>query len=414
MPQLFSLENCVDGREILYANSFDNTELSPLQLFDNHFTKLPKLSLPDRDIEWNVFVTNPVSTIEIWGRLIGEKYSNTMNSVITDIEENFSTNKQIAASLNIGCIYLVMICECLNRVRIIRNDVQTNRSLCFLIDEGDQEWINMDEIYLCDIKCLQLPPQAICFTLVGLEDFAENPNATQHLQNILTYQTVVGIIQNDKSSPQCDTFNVDYDMNMEPIKIPIDFYDTSSNEDIPLNPKILEEICKSTPPPKLNDNGITNVTITYVNDLADIYCHVQDADIHYIEKLIHILTSYDVNLNTNKLLSDGCNSSDTNTNLYLVLDSDLKKWYRAIILSTNIIEYKMFYVDYGMIRSVKTSKIFKLEGLSTALSTYPYQAVKMNLNGVHTITPSIVASLKGILTPSTKAIVSLFNFVFCI
>lgn len=395
MPQLFELETCVDGRQILYATVIDN-ELSPSILLDNDFTKMPKLILPWTEKHWNVFVTNPVSTVEIWGRLVGPSYSDAMDTVITDIELNLMTNKQCATAINVGCIYLVIIDECPSRVRIDRNGPE--RSLCFFIDDGDREWMANGEIYVCDKSFLDLPPQAICFTLHGLEDFAENPNTKIHLEKNLANKTVIG----DVLTQQTDFVSNDASIQMV-------FFDTTSNEDIRLNSQILEEICKSTPPPKLKEIGLTtNVTITHINTAADIYCHVEDAGIHYIEKLIHNLQAFKFDCDTYKILANDDDKStvENNNNLHLVMDSKLKKWFRATIAYVGKSEYSMFYVDYGMVRSVETSKIFKLEGLSAALNTYPYQAVKMRLNGVKVITPSFVSSLKGLLAPSTKAIVS--------
>lgn len=394
MPQLFELETCVDGRQILYVTVIDD-ELSPSVLLDNDFKKMSQLTLPWTEKHWNVFLTNPVSTVEIWGRLVGSAYSDAMDTVITDIELSLMTNKQCAANLIVGCIYLVVIDECPSRVRIDRNGPE--RSLCFFIDDGVREWIANAEIYVCDKSFLGLSPQAICFTLYGLEDFAENPNTKIHLEKNLANKTVVGEVL----TQQTDFVSNDATIQMN-------FYDTTSNEDIRLNSQILEEICKSTPPPKLNDIGITNVTITHVNEAADIYCHVQDAGIHYIEKLIHNLQAFQFDCDKHKIQADvDDKSSGENDNiLYLVMDGISKKWFRATIVFAGKSEYSMFYVDYGMVRSVETSKIFKLEGLSVALSTYPYQAVKMRLNRVKVITPSIVASLRGLLVSSTKAIVS--------
>lgn len=75
-PQLFSLECSLGDHKIIYANTIEPSDLVDLTNgSENDFQSMDKLILPWTEKYWNIFVTNPISTVEIWGRLVGPEYS---------------------------------------------------------------------------------------------------------------------------------------------------------------------------------------------------------------------------------------------------------------------------------------------------------------------------------------------------
>lgn len=321
-----------------------------------------------------------------------------MDALVTDIELSLLSNKQIATDIEVGCIYLVIISECTYRVRVDRNDHMQKRCLCFFIDAGDTEWFPMNEIFTCENRFVKFPAQSICFSLYGLEDFAENPHAKQHLENSLMGKIFIGDIMTtvDEYSKQ--------ESNDETIpKIFIGIYDTSSDEDICLNPIILKNICNDTEPPKLKPIGITNVTITHINDVGEIYCQIaNNRGLTYIEKIIHHLTEIDLTLEAHGIKNENVRG------LFLVFDEMRQKWYRAQIktLSGTAKKCQMFYVDYGIEQTIDIAKVYPLDTLSSALNTYPNQAIKVKLNGLPNLNANMISTLKGYLSSNTSALVS--------
>lgn len=83
-PELFSVEDGI-GDQIIYEARNSNpvpvvisgSTLAIAQKNQEKPThdKPDKLSLPWHKIHWSVFITNPVSTVEVWARLIGPEYS---------------------------------------------------------------------------------------------------------------------------------------------------------------------------------------------------------------------------------------------------------------------------------------------------------------------------------------------------
>lgn len=55
--------------------AIDEKKTAPGDVEFSNSQALEKLALPWTEKYWNLFITNPKSTIEIWGRLIGPEYS---------------------------------------------------------------------------------------------------------------------------------------------------------------------------------------------------------------------------------------------------------------------------------------------------------------------------------------------------
>lgn len=80
-PQMFTCLDAVNDHIIVYPNSAEPTSTPSQSLSEQFSIKITinqvvpdQLVLPN-ERHWNLYVTNPVSTDEIWARIIGSEYS---------------------------------------------------------------------------------------------------------------------------------------------------------------------------------------------------------------------------------------------------------------------------------------------------------------------------------------------------
>lgn len=335
-----------------------------------------------------------------------------MDNLIVDIELDLMQNRIRPATVKVGHIYLVVVSECTYRIRVDRLDFAQSRCLCFYIDNGDEEWFPLDQIFVCKPQFLKFPPQAICLSLFGLEDCAENPNAHTHLDAVLTNKTLIADVATKREDYEKQESSAD-----ETTRIVVALYDTSSDEDVQLNNVILDRICEDGVAPTLRPIGITNVQIAHVTDEGDVFCQLKtnSGGIHYVQKLIHHLVQFGFNPEHHRYVPNDDKvtrmvGGDPQPPVYLVQDADDKKWYRASIVKREESSCEMFYVDVGMMRSVATDRIYRLDSMCVVLYKYPFQAIACKLYEVHEITGTMVASLRCYLSPGTSAMVSAIDF----
>lgn len=372
-----------------------------------NYEHMDRLVLPWSEKYWNLFITNPRSTVDVWARLIGADYSDRMDNLIVDIELDLMQSRQRPAQLLVGHIYLVVVSECTYRVRIARNDFEARRCLCFYVDVGDEEWVAMDEIYVCKPQFLRFPAQAICLSLFGLEDCAENPIAPQHLVEQLLNKTLIGDVASRREDYEQQEASADV-----AAKVVVALYDTSSEEDVQLNSLILERICAHSQPPQLDLTGVTNVVISHVTDGGDVYCQplTMTGGIHYVQKLIHHITRFGFNPDHHRLDANALEASGGGAGGRLVLlvqDESDGKWYRATVLQRAAERSQVFYVDHGMTRTVATAKMYRLDSMCQVLHSYPFQAIVCKLHDVPRLSAAQLASLRGYLRPGVQAMVKI-------
>ncbi|XP_055593451.1 tudor domain-containing protein 7 isoform X2 [Uranotaenia lowii] len=357
------------------------------------------LKLPWHEQYWNIYITNPASTVEIWARLVGPQFSDQMDTLITDIEMSMlGAHQPKPEKLAVGEYYLVSMVDCWYRVRVEEADFVSSTCVCFFIDIGEWEKVSFDDVYLCDAKWLELPGQSVCFSLDGLEDFGENPKAKIHLDNLISGKVCIGEILTTKE---------EYEKDDDDVRIRMILYDTSSEEDVNLNSVILKNVCEDTPVPELNRKGVTTVTITHVDDSGFVYCRLKDAGMVYIQKLINNLVQSDALESKHRGLYRG----KTGNQLYLVQDERDKKWYRAsLIAEEGTTVCKMFYVDMGIKQSVNLSNVYRLEMLSVALSRYPAQAILVKMFDIPDVNDYLLSRLRALLKTGLIAMVKVAAF----
>uniref|UniRef100_A0A182SY63 Tudor domain-containing protein n=1 Tax=Anopheles maculatus TaxID=74869 RepID=A0A182SY63_9DIPT len=404
--QLFVLEDGPTGDTIVFAREQPSSSDAGSNTSEARQMAMNQLTLPWEEQYWNLYVTNPVSTVEVWARLVGKEYSDKMDSLITDIEmsmmsEQANAKKDVTAA--VGEYYLVSISDCWFRVRVVEINYETNQCQCFFIDIGDNEQIALDQLYRCEPAYLDLPAQAICFTLEGLEDFGENPTAKHILGQRINHRVLIGMILSKRDEYE-QTERRD-GIGSSSLKVVL--YDTSSAEDEVVNPILLQQICKSMPVPELNRKSVNYVSITYVDDQGDVYCQ-QDGAMNYIQKLITNLTQSDALEDQHRGLY---NSKATEQQLYLVQDETDGKWYRAVLEAEESGPFcRMLYVDIGCRKRANVQNIYRLDSLSLGLRSYPPQAIRMRMFELPSCAePQVLARLRAFLKPAVPAMAKVFS-----
>ncbi|XP_058834964.1 tudor domain-containing protein 7A isoform X2 [Topomyia yanbarensis] len=402
---MFSKEEA-QGNTIMFANIREDNGSNGSVVSNTSEAKFMLtnvLVLPWEEKYWNLFITNPASTVEIWARLVGQQYSDAMDALITDIELSMmDESKPKAKTITVGEYYLVFTNDCWFRVRAEELDFENNICVCFYVDLGEWERVSMDKIYPCDAKYLKLPAQSVCFTLSGLEDFGDNPKAKPHIDNLICGKVCIAEVLTKQDEYEKESATGD-------ARIQIILYDTSSEEDVNMNSIILKQVCEDTPVPELNRKSWNSVVITFVNEVGDLYCQLKDAAMVYIQKLI-------TNLVLSKALEGKhCglykSKSAAGQQLYLVQDSKDMKWYRASLLAEESGSIcRMLFVDTGVKKSVNVSNVYQLETLSVALSRYPPQAIRMKMFDIPEINDLLLSRLRALLKPGLTAMVKVVAY----
>lgn len=95
-PHLFSIREVTQGNQIISA--ITSEKMVPESLVSKtvddgpNFMNMDKLQLPWSEKFWHLVVTNPKSTVEIWGRLIGAEYSVSTRKSISNTYATTNNN----------------------------------------------------------------------------------------------------------------------------------------------------------------------------------------------------------------------------------------------------------------------------------------------------------------------------------
>lgn len=395
-------EFCVEdiaGRNIVYSKVSDRPISDVINDLD--VTVFEQLQLPWGSEMWTIQITNPVSTTEIYGQIVGENYSQRLNMLMDDIEmATMNTMPPLVAIEEIqeGRIYLVTNNSNWSRVRVDSVDFNNQACRCFCIDTGEQEDYN--ELYECNQNYLKLPHQAICFSLAFLEDFEGNRYANQPLNDILSRSQFIARVMTTQKEFEINN-NVEGEMPIKVILMNPEFPNLENN----MNQTILETICNKTPPPQLERAALTLVKITYVSEGGDVFCQVKDVGLTgltYIQRLTDSLIADEAKKHLRKPLETECPDIR-----YLIQDRSTGKWYRAtpeVPVSLMNTVHRMYCIDFGFSMEVAEEDIYQLEPLSQALCKFPAMAIKCRLYQLQNMTEPIVARIKGLLSEDCECI----------
>ncbi|CRK87837.1 CLUMA_CG001625, isoform A [Clunio marinus] len=386
---LFSFETNAFNEPIIFAKPEADTQNESTKTISTN-QKIAKLEFPWNEKLWNVFVTSAFSTNDICGRLIGEKYSDALDKLLTDIEIAMMSHKERPKEIKLSHIYLTAIAECYHRIKVV--EINERQAYCICIDNGDYEWISFDDIYSCNSEFLTVAPQAFKLSLFGLEEFEKDPNVSQQpLFQPLVFKSLVGEIMTEK--------NVwDKSSTSSSSAIPMILYDTSTDEDINLNETLMNTILRSIPIPTLHQKESNQVIVTSIGDDA-IYCQLVKSSI-YIQQLISDIPKNDLKKHRGFYLDKADKKK-----IYLVSDVKGKNWFRARLERfSDDQDQLMYYIDHGYKATVKIENIYRLDKLSIVLFSYPPQVLKFGLFNVQ-ITSDVKKRLMALLPSRRQALV---------
>lgn len=247
------------------------------------------------------------------------------------------------------------------------------RALCLSIDFGMKEWLNYDQIYEADPTLLDIPAQAIRFSLAEMDGFDGEEIEIEAIE-LLSNKILIAEIKLPAEEYACIGHH-----SMQ--KIRAIFYEDCNGMEINLNQKIAMTT-KHFKTFKLDDDSFVKVMVTNITDSGIMHGQLFDDNaIPCINRFIgHITKSrIDPKYRTNK-----CSPYDT----YLVFDEDYNDWFRATLLSPAN-QLSMFqsyvqrfeYIDYGIQRSILKNNIYKLKYLNGILAAIPPQAVSFRTVG---------------------------------
>lgn len=347
-----------------------------------------KINLPWHEKRWNVFVTFPETTTSVWVNLRGADYHQAYCNLMDKIDEGF--NMMHPTNIVLNGYYIAVVSRKRHRVRVIQKD--QDRYLSHFIDSGKQESLDASQLYVCDTKFLDLPPQAIKLSLKGLNMF---DNISSIDLSGLNEHLMVALVQTTKAQ---------YEQNGNTIEVILfDDKDVSTN----VNDKIFEEISKTVlHPPKLKKFNAVTITSVLNSGIVTGYlkCNMYQCLIKKeIKRVVAQCTE------TSKDIEQYKNE------IYLVWNRATDEYFRATFVdfkkngdSHDII---VLLIDYGSLLTVdKGFKICRASLLSKALTIIPSQFIRMRLHGIqNTDNPNVVTLLRGYLKPGTVAYVKVME-----
>ncbi|XP_037947312.1 tudor domain-containing protein 7-like [Teleopsis dalmanni] len=418
----FLIEKIQSETVIVFAkDDTTNEEITPPLKEEEGNKEMEGIKLPWGTKHWELYITYVVSPIEVWCRLFGEDYDKQFIKMIKEIRITMAKHRaQIATTVTTNHIYLAYDNqEEWHRVRVMEVNKTAKTATVFYIDYGDTENLPLTVLHECEPRFLQLPAQAITFTLFGLEDLYGNPFVIQPLKKHMPVnKSVVGeVITNEES------FNSDTSAGG---KIQVAVFDTSSNIDINLNELIMNEVCLNSPLPSLIINTVVNVIISHVTTDGVVHFRRKGPESNYVEKLMYQLVD-------SKLVIDGTNNVSIDDvksgKLILVCDkSDYEiNWYRGKLADSDDVnlrvvdvpdnnkqksdkEFDIVYVDHGFIKRIHISDMYPLDTLSSALYNFPQQRLKARLRKIPAISKEVVALMHNLLPDYCDAMLKMIGY----
>lgn len=320
-----------------------------------------------------------------------------------NVQKGIQSNTKRAVTFNVGRIYVTIIRGIAHRIRMDSIDCVKNQILCFFVDEGDKKWIDMNSIYDCANRFIKFPPQAVCFSLRGLENFPVNHDiARECLESQLLGRSITGRIFSTK-----ENFISHNQYNGTKGAIQADFLDASGNV-IDLRRGIPSQMDDKLTVPELVTMKLTAVEISHIADNGDIFCQLQPCAVDYVNTLI---TEFIRKVTNNPFAASSEKTPISfQESLFVVQDSDTNKLYRAeLINKTDDGRCNMYCIDYGYSKLIPSSKMYpiKLQYMEDEIYKYPPQAVRTKLIGVSSLAiKSSVIRLRSHFSVKRKAYVS--------
>ncbi|XP_017780173.1 PREDICTED: tudor domain-containing protein 7B isoform X2 [Nicrophorus vespilloides] len=369
--QTISVEAFGDKYVLRYCNPEDKGKMSSLPLSY-------EVSIPTSYVEFVdqglllVEVTCAVSTKEVWCRQIQTQEYEAFLAMNTQMESvyNKENGSLSATSVIIGNYYVAWIDNFWYRVRVLECDDNDNIQ-CLLVDTGDDQKVPKKHMFHLELQFAKRQAQAFICRLAGLEELYEVSVASETLQKLegRTFQLEPCLEEGEHAK---------YD----PIRVVM--YDIESG--VSINDELISLISIENAQPVLDEASPNEVFISYADVEGNIYLQIHSKGYGMLLKLIKDLESSF--LEDRSLLSSAeatVTSKNSAGRLYFYKNPEDKQYCRIKILewSPNGQLYaQIYYVDYGLTSVIKMSesKLYLLDDLSSVVSKFPEQALKVRLD----------------------------------
>lgn len=319
---------------------------------------LPSLELPLTNY-WDIYVTYIEDLSRVHFRLIGENYNGAYEDMITEMELYYmeDKNKSQVSEPKKGHIYAAAHDDSWCRVKVLK--ISGNEATVCFFDHGDEEDINTSQLYELHEKFKELPAQAVCCSLAGLEFGGKDQASLSLLQNLALGQTLVAQVMSRGNT------------------ISLVLYNTTTDDDVNINEKVSEQMDRSFIEPTLPAvGGVAEVYLIHTTSTGDVYVQIETETYKILQSLLEIARS-----RTAEILGE--DAKIDLTRLYLARFSEDGEWYRAAPRANVDPNGKvlMWFVDFGNYDQVPTTSIRPLE-VNDKLTKIPHQALLCRLHNV--------------------------------
>lgn len=234
---------------------------------------------------------------------------------------------------------------------------------------------------------MRFPPQAICFALYGFGDFTVNDYFIQkHLINTVLNKPLTGKIYSTKD-----------DFMLHKAAIQVILYNGSSD----LNSIIIKSIYGDNAVPKLVKSNLTPVNISHIADDGTIFCQLRTNHLNYVNNL---MKEFIRKTSVNPFLPLEKTVAISIQNLFVVCDDETNVLYRAKIVNESKGTKTLFYIDYGIIKTLPLKNMYCVESDEDLLK-FPPQAIRTKLSGISNVPKSLVARLRKHFSVNNRAYV---------
>jgi len=226
----------------------------------------PAITFPEDDI-WEVFVTIVRSSKNISVRIIGSRFSEMFDNLISDMDLHYfdKSSELDISEPEIGKLYAAQVSSDWHRVRILSSTMET--CSCLFIDHGDEDTILKEDLRELNPKFLLVPPQVVMVEMAGLQEYQHSDAIVNQLNQRLLGKSLAAKVENRSKLGVRLTPTTD--------ELPrLIFFDTSSeDEDININQKLIELIVSEGSETRLPKPGgeEVDVRVSFIMESGDIY-----------------------------------------------------------------------------------------------------------------------------------------------
>ncbi len=191
----------------------------------------PPITYP-QDEFWEVYITSVFSTVHVYLRFLHDEYQTSFDEMVTDMELHYfdADNQPAVSQPQVGRLYAAKVDSEWHRVEV--REVHGVFVTCFYIDQGEKVATTIDNLKELHPKFLKLPAQAVPVRLVGLEHLADSNEALKEVQKEIETKALVAQVQ-----------------SRAPGNIALVLHDTSKEEDVNLNERLLNKLDPASSPP---------------------------------------------------------------------------------------------------------------------------------------------------------------------